>query len=483
MSAARLAGATLALALGLTTSLAAAEPDAWSRFRGPNGSGVVASGPLPLRLGEESQAWRTPLPPGYSSPVLDAERIYLTGLDGEALVTLGLDRATGRLLWRREAPRPRREKLDRRNHPAAATPVTDGERVFVFFADFGLLAYTTAGEPLWQHAMGPFDNVYGMGASPVLVGDLVVMLVDQSTGSYLLALDAATGETRWRRERPQARSGHATPILYRPEGGPEQILVAGSFRLTAYDARDGAALWWADGLSFEIKSTPVIDGDTLYINGYGSPMNQPGKHVRVPAFAAALAGDADGDGRLSREECPEGAARDWFDFVDLDGGGSLDADDWGYLEAALASTNGLLAIALGGRGDVTDTAIRWTYHRAVPQLPSPLLYEGVLYTVNDGGIVTSIDPENGERLSQGRLKGAIDTYYASPVAADGKIWFVSEHGKVAVVAPGGDLEVLAVSDLDEPSYATPALSEGRLYLRTVEALYAFGPGAGSPKTP
>jgi outer membrane protein assembly factor BamB len=477
----RVAAALPLAALLAAPPLGAAEPDAWSRFRGPNGSGVVESGPLPAELRAETRIWRVPLPSGFSSPVLDAERIYLTGLDGEALVTLALERTTGRTLWRREAPRPRREKLDRRNHPAAASPVTDGERVFVFFADFGLLAYTTAGDLLWQHAMGPFDNLYGMGASPVLVGDLLVMLVDQSTGSYLLALDAETGAPRWRSDRAGARSGHATPIVYRPGSGGEQILVAGSFRLTAYAAEDGAPSWWADGLSFEIKSTPVISSDTLYINGYGSPLNQPGRQVRIPDFEAALReNDSDGDGRLSPEECPEGPVREWFGFVDLDRSGMLDAEDWSYLQAALASTNGLLAIALGGSGDVTDSAIRWTYHRAVPQLPSPLLFAGVLYTVNDGGIVTSIDPKSGERLAQGRLAGAIDTYYASPVAADGKIWFVSEHGKVAVIEPGGGLEVLALSDLGEACYATPALSEGRLYLRTQEALYAFG---ASPPTP
>jgi outer membrane protein assembly factor BamB len=332
--------------------------------------------------------------------------------------------------------------------------------------------------------MGPFDNVYGMGASPVLVGELLVMLVDQSTGSYLLALDAATGAERWRRERPGARSGHSTPIVHRTGTGGEQILVAGSFRLTAYAAADGTPLWWADGLSFEIKSTPVISGDTLYINGYGSPLNQPGKQVRIPDFETALgAGDADGDGRLAPDECPEGHVREWFDFVDLDRSGTLEAADWSYLEAALASTNGLLAIALGGEGDVTATAIRWTYHRAVPQLPSPLLYGAALYTVNDGGIVTMLGAETGERLAQGRLTGAVDSYYASPVAADGKIWFVSEHGKVAVIEPDAGLEVLAVSELDELCYATPAISDGRLYLRTQQALYAFGLTGEPPKAP
>ena len=110
----------------------------------------------------------------------------------------------------------------------------------------------------------------------------------------------------------------------------------------------------------------------------------------------------------------------------------------------------------------------------MPQLPSPLVYDNVLYMVNDGGIVTSLDPATGKALDQGRLKGAVDNYYASPVAADGKIFFASELGKIAVVAPGGTLEVIAVNDMDDLIYATPAIEGGRLYVRTRGALYCFG---------
>ena len=152
----------------------------------------------------------------------------------------------------------------------------------------------------------------------------------------------------------------------------------------------------------------------------------------------------------------------------------MSAGEWDYYRAAMASENGMLAIRLGGRGDMTAANVRWKYHKSVPQLPSPLVYGNVLYMVNDGGIVTTLNPETGAEIGQGRLKGAIDPYYASPVAADGKIFMLSETGKIAVLAPGGALEPVAVSDLKDDIYATPAISDGRIYLRTRGWLYCFG---------
>jgi outer membrane protein assembly factor BamB len=134
----------------------------------------------------------------------------------------------------------------------------------------------------------------------------------------------------------------------------------------------------------------------------------------------------------------------------------------------------MLAIRLGGSGDMTDTAIRWKYQRTVPQLPSPLLYGGVLYMVNDNGIVTVLDPDTGAMLRQGRLTGALGPHFSSPVAAAGHVYFTSEAGAVVVVKPGVDLTPLAVNDLKEDTYATPAFADGRIYVRTVAALYAFG---------
>lgn len=446
----------------------------WSRFRGPNGTGVADAEALPLRFGaDENVVWKTELPPGRSSPILTESRIFLTALEGEDLFTYCLERDTGKILWRRKAPRTRVSKIDGRNDAASPSPAVDADGVYVFFADFGILGYDFEGNELWRYAVDGFDNVYGMGASPIVAGDKVVLVCDQSTHSYILALDKKTGALAWKQDRPEAKSGHSTPILYEGEDGALEVLVPGSFLLTSYAAETGEKLWWVSGLSFEMKSTPVLANGIVYINGYGAPENQPGRDVRATTFREALAGDADGDGRLSRDET-EGHVRSWFGFVDLDGDGALDAEEWRFYRAALASRNGILGIRAGGEGDMTATNVIWTYHKRVPQLPSPLVYEGVLYMVNEGGVVTSLDPKTGKVLAVGRLKGAVDSYFASPVAADGKIYFASELGKVAVLRPGGKLDVVAVNDLDDLIYATPAIDGDRIYLRTRSTLYCFG---------
>jgi outer membrane protein assembly factor BamB len=464
--------ASLLLLATLSLSADAPDPEGWSRFRGPNGSGISTSGRVPAEFGpDKNVVWKTELPFGHSSPALTRERIVLTAARGEALVTICLDRKTGRILWEREAPRARVEKLDTRNGPAGPTPATDGANVYVFFADFGLLSYDVDGKERWRLPLGPFNNLYGMGASPVLVDDAVVLACDQNTDSFIVAVSQRDGTVRWKTPRPEAHSGHSTPILYKPAGGATQIIVPGSFLVTAYSPGNGEKLWWVGGLSFEMKSTPVISGDTLFINGFGTPQNQPGAHPAIPSFADIARQYSDAAGKVTFKTLPDGNARSW---IDLDANGEVSAGEWDYYRAAMASDNGMLAIRIGGRGDMTATNVRWKYHKSVPQLPSPIVYSNVLYMVNDGGIVTTLNPATGAEMGQGRLKGAIDRYYASPVAADGKIFMLSETGKIAVLAPGGTLEPTVVNDLKDDIYATPAISDGRMYVRTRGWLYCFG---------
>jgi outer membrane protein assembly factor BamB len=462
----------LLLALSVASAAAdAPDPEAWSRFRGPNGSGVSTSTRVPSEFGpDQNVIWKTELPFGHSSPALTRDRIFLTAARAERLVTIALDRHSGQILWERDSPRPRVENLDTRNGPAGPTPATDGTNVYVFFADFGLLSYDMNGRERWRLPLGPFNNLYGMGASPVLVGDVVVLACDQNTDSFIVAVAQRDGKIRWKTPRPEAHSGHSTPILYTPPGAPTQIIVPGSFQLSAYAVNNGEKLWWVGGLSFELKSTPVVNGDTLYINGFGTPQNQPGAHPNIEAFTDIAQKYGEG-GKVMLAKLPNPNARSW---IDLDANGEITSSEWDYYRAAMASDNGMLAIKLGGRGDMTGTNVRWRYHKSVPQLPSPLLYHNVLYMVNDGGIVTALNPDTGAEVGQGRLKGAIDHYYASPVAADGKIFMLSETGKVAVLPPGGSLDPIAVNDLGDDIYATPAISDGRIYLRTRSHLYCFG---------
>ena len=479
----------LLLLLGAQAFATQAETVDWSRFRGPNGGGRVSVSPagrasrgdsaeLPIHVGRDlNVSWRTEIPAGDSSPILSEDLVFLTAWEEETLYTLALDRRTGEEVWRRTAPRDRTEPLDNRNGPASPSPVTDGEHVWVFFGDYGLIAYTKQGEELWRHPLGPFNNLYGVGASPILADDKLVLVVDQQIGSFLLALDSRTGEPVWRTERPEARSGHSTPILHRPQGGELQIVVPGSFFLTGYSARSGERLWWVSGLSFEMKSTPAIEGGLLFINGYAMPMNEEGRHVRLEPFGSLIkSNDADGDGRISLDEAPEGLVKSTFAFFDLAGDGDLDARDWEYFQVALDSRNGLLAIALPAAregGDLTASHVRWTYHRKIPQLPSPIVEDGVLLMVDDRGAATTLRAATGEVINQGRLEGAVDSFYSSPVVADEKFYLLSRSGKLVVLPTDGSLEPLAVSDLDDLSTATPAIAGDTIYLRTRSALWAF----------
>lgn len=186
------------------------------------------------------------------------------------------------------------------------------------------------------------------------------------------------------------------------------------------------------GLPAEMKSVPMLLGDTLVLHGYASPLNDPGNQIELPPFAEALAElDADRDGGLAAGELEHPKLRELFVFFDLRADGTLDAEEWDVLRANLLAKNAAMAIRVGGQGDVTATNVLWSTHRSIPQLPSPLVYAGVYYMLADqGGLLTLLDPKTGERLERGRLADGIDAYYAAPVAADGKVYLLGESRSV-----------------------------------------------------
>ena len=465
--------------LVLTALLAAGPADTtdWSRFRGPNGLGTSESTGLPAEFGPaKNVVWKTTLPAGYSSPIISAGHIFVTAVENDKLFTIALDLKTGTEKWRRESPRSRKEKLDRRNGPASPSAVADGKNVFIFFPDYGLLSYDFGGKERWKTPLGPFNNIYGMGASPMLVGDKVILVCDQASGSYIAAFDAANGRELWRKARPEAISGHSTPVLYQAKDAAEPVILApGSLRMDAYSPRDGRTVWFVNALPGEMKSGPVLMGDTVFVSGFNTPQNDPGAQVKVPPFDEMLAKlDADKNSQLSAAEIPDKETKDMFFFIDLNSNGSIDATEWRMYMANAASENGLLAFRANGEGDMTTKGLVWKYQRSVPQLPTVLVYQDVLYMINDGGILTTFNPNTGAVLKQARLRGAVDSYYASPVAADGKVYIASRSGIVAVLKAGGDQEVLSLNKLDEEIYATPAIVGNRIYIRTANTLYCFG---------
>jgi len=418
--------------------------------------------------------WKTVLPPGHSSPIIAGDHVFLTAVDQGKLYTLCVSRDNGQILWRRECPRNRNEPVDKLNTAASPTPASDGKNVYVFFGDFGLVSYGFDGNERWRIPLGPFTNVYGMGASPIVAGDKVVLVCDQSFESYIVAVGKDDGRLRWKKPRPEARSGHSTPVLYQPEGTPTQIIAPGSFRSDAYSLDTGETIWTTGGLASEMKSGAVIGDGVIYISGYNTPENDPGRQVHLPPFEEILAAhDKDKDGRISRAESPDDRTRMLFPYIDLNLDGYLSADEWQNYAALLMAENGLVAIR-PGHGDVTTSGLKWKYQRSIPQLPTVLLYQNILYMINDAGVLTTLNPATGAVLKQGRLRGVAERFFASPIAGDNKIFFVSQTGVVTVLKPGAEQEVLAVNELDDECYATPAIADGRIYVRTRSALYCFG---------
>jgi outer membrane protein assembly factor BamB len=480
----------------LSFSVLAFANDDWSRFRGPNGTGLSTATNLPVEFDpEKSVVWKTALPPGHSSPVLARNHIFVTAHTPTTakdkttyqLFVIALDRKTGQELWRREIPRTNKGRLENVNGPASASPVTDGDNVYAYFQDFGLIAFNAAGKERWRMPLPAVNIFYGYGASPILVDGLIILPVDQDLGSYLLAVDKNTGKVRWRTDRPNVISGYSTPTVWQPKTGPKQLLMPESFQLSAYSLANGKRVWWVRGLACEMKSVVSHDNEYLYINGWGFPLNQPGRQIPTVSFEEGLKKyDKNNDGFIGRDETagddPMSKVLNpnyGFDAFDLDRDGKLNAKDWDIFRAMMASENGLLAIKLGGQGDMTDKAIRWKYQRPVPQVPSTLLYQGSLFMVNDSGILISFDPATGNVIKQGRLKGAIDKYFASPVGADGKVYLISQDGTVSVVKAAGEWDVLAVNALGDEVFATPAIADGKIYVRTKSALYCFGQQSNS----
>ncbi len=448
----------------------------WPQFRGPNASGLCPfCGQMPTTFGpKENVLWRTELPAGKSSPVLAADRIFLTAAEGDDLITLCLSRATGKVEWRRSVRAARHEAQNPLNHRAAPTAVTDGKSVYVFFADFGLVAYDFEGKQRWQLPLGPFNSQHGIVGSPVYADGKVILVCDGDTDAFIMGVHADSGKVAWKVPR-NVINGYSTPIIYRPPRGPAQVIAPGSYQLTAYSVMDGEPLWFVRGLTCQPKSAPTIAGDILYFNGWTTG-NDDGQQVELPTFAEAIAAaDANHDGKLSQAELPPAwqPTGSWR-AIDLDRDGFLNEREWTFFRTRRASRNGLLAVKLGGSGDVTSTNVLWRFAKSLPDVPSPLVYKDVVFLVRSGGIATSLDAQTGKVLKQARLTGALEDYYASPIGVDGKVYIASEHGKVVVLRAAVDWEVLAINDFDSDIYATPAISEGRMFIRTQNALYAIG---------
>lgn len=449
----------------------------WGRFRGPNGSGVVNDfGALPDALGPEDHCiWRTELSAGYSSPVLTKSCVFVTRVDGVDLYSVCMDRFTGEILWETAAPKKLDAPHRNVNSPAASTPVTDGENLYVFFEKCGgLLSYDAEGKLRWSLEIGPFKSPYGMGTSPILAGDQIIMQCDHDAGSFLLAVNKDTGKETWRTDRPGTLHGFSSPILYSPEEGPEQLIVSSSYQAAGYSVENGEKLWWVGGLAWQAKSLPVLHGDKLFVHSWMASPTEFGVRKLTKTWEEALEEmDGDDNQEISKAEAePLGVERVWF-LYDMNADDIIDEEEWGYALSRTSAGNGLYAIQLGGKGELPAEAVLWKFRRSLPNIPSPLIVDDLLYILKEGGILTSIDLEEGESVHSARIEGAQDTYYASPVAADNRIITASQEGRVAIIEAGPEWKILNVREFGEEIWATPAIDDGQVFIRTENALYGF----------
>jgi outer membrane protein assembly factor BamB len=458
------------LLVGFAAAPAAAQ---WGQFRGPNGSGVDTATGYPLTFSPTQQVvWKAALPYGQSSPVVVGSQVYVTARDGKQLLTIAFDAGTGHERWRRAITPARSTAIYKANDAASPTPAADEHGVVVFFADVGLVAFAPDGKERWRQPLGPFKNFYGMAGSPIIAGDMVILVCDQMSGSFMLALDRRTGRQRWRRERPGATVSWTTPMVFAPAGAAEpQLVVLSSTRLDGYALASGEPRWWMPLSSQGAIGTALAHRDIVIVATLAS--NEPWME---PFEAALKTFDADKDGKLSRSEyATEKGFGDHFGWVDADGNDSLDKAEYDDARAMGIGEYGVAALKPAGRsGKVEPNAALWRFKKNLPFVPTPVVYDGLLYMVKAGGIVTAIDPATGQATKEGRSTDAPGDYTASPIAADGKVFLASVNGKVTVLKAGPQWEVLGVNDLGDEIHATPALSGGRLYVRTRGTLYCFG---------
>src|SRR5262245_18280669 len=472
----------LVLCLGLSSLAAAAD---WPQFRGPDASGrAVPEGPLPTNIGPERHVlWKAELPIGHSSPVIMGDKIFLTAVrDREHLETVCLHRASGKILWRVEAPHNTLEAIHGIGSYAQPSAAADGERVVVMFGSSGLYCYDHAGREQWHHEMGPFVDEFGAAASPIIEVDRVILAQDHDQGSFLAAYDKRTGKLIWRMDRAEFSRGYSTPVIWRA-GGKRQIVVLGMLRIAGYDFDTGHEVWTVRGLSRVTCTTPTIGPDNMLYVAAWTAGAEPGDRVRLEPFADYLfTNDGNKNGVVESSEVSNSTAfKTRFLQCDRDRDGHINKTDYDQFEMLFdLSQNAVAAIRPGGEGDTTSSHVSWRFEKFVPFVSSPLFFEGRVFTVKDGGILTCLDAKTGEVHRSGRVMGT-GNYYASPVAGDGKIYLLSQRGTLSVVSSADQWQVIHSAEFGEECYATPALLDGRIYLRTSGHLYCFGsePAAGN----
>ena len=464
------------VALFLAAANSFAAESWWPQFRGPNCSGVSETARPPVAFGPgTNQLWKVAAPGGMSSPTVWGDRIFLTAFDGGKLEVHCYARKDGRLLWKRAVPAERLEEFhSTEGSPAASSCATDGKRVVSYFGSCGLICHDFNGKELWRCPLPLAETAggFGTGGSPTLAGGLVLLNRDMLKACSLLAVDLKTGKRAWETQRPDVTQSYGSAIVWK-HNSAEEVVMSGSLKLKAYDLKTGAERWSLAGMPSFTCTTPVVGDGLLFFAGWA-----PGKSDSpMPTFEQTAAMfDKNKDGAITPDEVKGTPLESFFRAQDINGDGKITVEDSDAMKTMMSKGENLLvAIRPGGQGELGASSVVWKQTRGLPYVPSPLYYHGRIYLVKDGGMVSCYDAKTGAPAYQQERLNALGNYYASPVAADGRVIVASLDGKVTVFAAGGDgPRILHQAEFKERIAATPALVENQLYLRTPTALYAFG---------
>jgi outer membrane protein assembly factor BamB len=476
-------------------SIAHVSAEDWPQFRGPNCTGISKSTkPLPIEFSDKKNiVWSAQLGDGIGCPVVAAGRVFVSAMiDDRTVGLLAFDELSGRKLWKRTWPTGKLPEVHAMNSHASSTPATDGKRVYFYFSTLGLQALDAAsGKDVWrQHLPVPyFIFKWGAGMSPVLYKDKVLFVQDDDLNPALYAFDKETGRILWKDDRSDMAVNYSHPVICTTDKGDE-VVVAGTGLLIGYDPQTGQRLWRARILLRNIKTTPVSRNGIVYI----SLQSRGIANQWLQAVDQAPTGNK--DGKLTKAEIQayvgdakvlEGFLRKTFDRGDLNKDGVLDGAE---LDAAFLPPDNfagarfdaedpaeefILAVRGGGRGDVTSTHLLWKHPtKHTDHIVSPLVIDGRMLLVKGGGIATCFDIEKGKRLwGPSRIQNACE-YFASPITGDGKIYIAGANGTVVVLKNAPKLDVLAKNDLGEAIVGTPAIADGRLFIRTRNRLVCVG---------
>ncbi|HUR46403.1 MAG TPA: PQQ-binding-like beta-propeller repeat protein [Candidatus Saccharimonadales bacterium] len=412
----------LAALLAGTCDISISSAADWPCFRGPDGLGVSAEKGLPLEWSKEKNvAWSIPLPgKGASAPVIVGNRVYVTTQTEDlGLHVLAIDRANGAVLWDQEIDRG---KLPANNlhNMATPTPVANENNVWAMFGTGDLACLDKAGKVLWHRNLtkeyGVYKTNHGYGSSPMLEkGKLFVVCMHQGP-SYVLAVDAKSGKNIWKTDRnlePKDESQDSySSPIFLRTGGRTQLVLEGAEAVTAYDSEKGDLLWSSGGL-----------------------------RVATP-YGRTIAGLAAGEGVV--------------------------------LAVASGFQNRGYTVALNTKVKSDADKKLWTQAKFSPDCPTPVIYQGKVYMIRDDGNASCLDLKTGQPDWQERIFSS--NVKVSPVAADGKVYFMSGQGNCTVVRAGPKFEVLAKNELNETTLTTPSISSGRIFLRTEKGLYCVGKG-------